>query len=62
MYQEGTRVRMTKGYRGAKGVIVGRSSSPFGFYIVKLENQIRIVVGSSAFELEERTPGGRTPA
>jgi hypothetical protein len=52
MYKEGTKVRMTKGYRGAKGVIIGKSESPYGFYIVELENGIRIVVGSSAFEIE----------
>jgi hypothetical protein len=51
MYEQGTKVRMTKGYRGAEGVITGRSESPFGFYVVELENGIRIVVGSSAFEV-----------
>ncbi|RJR33777.1 MAG: hypothetical protein C4576_27750 [Desulfobacteraceae bacterium] len=51
MHEEGTRVRMTKGYRGAEGIITGRSRSRFGFYVVELENGIRIVVGSSAFDL-----------
>jgi len=51
MYEEGTRVRMTKGYRGAEGVIIGRSESRFGFYVVELENGIKIVVGSSAFDI-----------
>jgi hypothetical protein len=52
MYEEGTKVRMTKGYRGARGVVIDRSVSPLGFYVVELENGIRIVVGSSAFEVE----------
>jgi len=51
MHEEGTKVRMTKGYRGAEGIIIGRSKSRFGFYVVELENGIRIVVGSSAFDL-----------
>lgn len=51
MHEEGTKVRMTKGYRGAEGVIIGRSESSFGFYVVELENGIRIVVGSSAFDV-----------
>ncbi len=35
------------------GVIIGRSESPFGFYIVELENGIRIVAGTSAFRVWE---------
>ena len=59
MYPDGTRVRMTKGYRGSMGVIIGRSKSPFGFYVVELENGIRIVVGDSAFTVpEEAGPKG----
>lgn len=53
MYKEGTRVRMTKGYKGSMGVVIGRSESPFGFYIVELENRIRIVAGTSAFKVME---------
>lgn len=49
MHLVGTRVRMTKGYSGAMGVIIGRSDSAFGFYVVELDNGIRIVVGTSAF-------------
>ncbi len=52
MYKEGTKVRMTKGYRGARGVIIGKSASLYGFYVVELENGLRIVVGSSAFDIE----------
>jgi hypothetical protein len=58
LYAEGTRVRMTKGYRGSMGVIIGRSESPFGFYVVELENGIRIVAGASAFTVLEEAPEG----
>jgi hypothetical protein len=59
LYAEGTRVRMTKGYRGSMGVIIGRSESPFGFYVVELENGIRIVAGTSAFTVLEEALEGR---
>ena len=62
MYLEGTRVRMTKGYRGSMGVITGRSDSHFGFYIVELENGIRIVVGTSAFTVSEGKQKGQETA
>lgn len=44
---------MTKGYKGARGVIIGKAeSSTFAFYVVELENGLRIVIGSSAFTVE----------
>ena len=52
MLKPGTRIRMTMGYRGAKGVITEKIKSRFEFYAVKLENGINIIVGPSAFELE----------
>ena len=49
MFKTGTKIVMTKGYKGVKGVITERTDSPFEFYIIKLENGINIVVGPSAF-------------
>ena len=53
MLKPGTKIIMTKGYKGVKGVIVERTDSRFEFYIVKLDNGIHIVVGPSAFMKEE---------
>ena len=53
MIDNGTRITMTKGYKGSRGVITGKTESPFEFYLVELENGIRIVVGPSAFEPDE---------
>jgi hypothetical protein len=53
MYPEGTTVRMTKGYRGASGVIAEKIESPFGFYIVELQSGIRVVAGATAFVVSE---------
>jgi hypothetical protein len=52
MLTPGTRIKMTKGYRGAKGVITEKIKSRFEFYAVELENGINIIVGPSAFEVE----------
>jgi hypothetical protein len=49
MLKPGTRIMMTKGYKGVKGMIVGKTESRFEFYIVKLDNGINIVIGPSAF-------------
>ena len=51
MLSEGTPVKMTKGYRGAKGTIVLKTDSEFEIYVISLDNGLRIVAGSSAFEL-----------
>ncbi|MGD8227633.1 MAG: hypothetical protein PVH82_05370 [Desulfobacteraceae bacterium] len=53
MLEPGTKIVMTKGYKGAKGVITERTDSPFELYIIKLDNGIHIVVGPSAFSSEE---------
>jgi hypothetical protein len=53
MLESGTKIVMTKGYKGIKGVITQTTDSPFEFYVVKLENGIHIVVGPSAFSSEE---------
>jgi hypothetical protein len=52
MLKPGTKIKMTMGYRGAKGVITEKIKSRFEFYAVKLENGINIIVGPSAFEEE----------
>ena len=48
----GTKVKMTKGYKGLQGTILEKTNSPFDFYVVRLENGIHIVVGPSAFAVE----------
>jgi len=53
MLSPGTKVKMTKGYRGMEGTILEKTKSPFDFYVVRLENDIHIVVGPSAFDVEE---------
>jgi len=53
MNMQGTRVVMTKGYRGSKGVIIEGTDSQFEFYVLKLDNGISIVAGPSAFEAEK---------
>ena len=49
MLKPGTRIRMTKGYKGVEGVIVDKTNSCFEFYIIELNNGINIIVGPSAF-------------
>ena len=44
-----TRIKMTKGYKGVKGVVIEKTDSQFEFYIVRLDNGINIIVGPSAF-------------
>jgi hypothetical protein len=53
MLENGTRVVMTKGYRGVPGVITGTPDSMFEFYVISLENGINIVAGPSAFEVKK---------
>ena len=49
MLEPGTRIEMTKGYRGVKGVIIETTDSVYEFYLVSLDNGINIVAGPSAF-------------
>jgi hypothetical protein len=49
MLETGTRIKMTKGYKGVKGVVIEKTDSQFEFYIVRLDNGISIIVGPSAF-------------
>ncbi|MFH1124072.1 MAG: hypothetical protein V1758_10500 [Pseudomonadota bacterium] len=53
----GTRIRMTKGYRGIEGVITEKTNSKFEFYIIALDNCINLVAGPSAFEIIEPMDG-----
>ncbi|MBW2028925.1 MAG: hypothetical protein JRH06_05535 [Deltaproteobacteria bacterium] len=50
MLELGTRVRMTKGYKGVEGIIIEIVRSRFEFYVVRLDNGIHIVAGPSSFE------------
>jgi hypothetical protein len=49
MLKPGTRVEMTKGYKGIKGVITEIIDSSYEFYLLKLDNGLSIVAGPSAF-------------
>jgi hypothetical protein len=51
MLSEGTRVKMSKGYRGAEGTIVLKTDSKFELYVISLDSGLRIVAGPSAFIL-----------
>jgi len=56
MVEIGTRVRLTKGYRGEKGTVIEKIDSLFEFYVIKLDQEINIVVGPSAFVTDEDLP------
>ena len=49
MIEIGTRVEMTKGYKGVKGVIKEITDSHYEFYVVSLDNRINIIVCPSGF-------------
>ncbi|MCU0596075.1 MAG: hypothetical protein MUC98_11535 [Desulfobacterota bacterium] len=51
MLNKGTRVKMTKGYRGIEGTIVLKTDSEFELYVISLDNGLRIVTGPSSFDL-----------
>ncbi len=53
MLNEGTRIKMTKGYRGAEGTIALKTESEFELYIISLDGGLRIVAGPSSFELSK---------
>ena len=48
---DGTRVRMSKGYRGAEGTIAFKTDSKLELYVICLDNGLRIVAGPSAYVL-----------
>ncbi len=54
MPEKGTRVVMTKGYRGVKGMIEKKTDSRYGLYVIALENGIRLAAGSSSFEPDKQ--------
>lgn len=56
MLDPGTVVVMTKGYRGVRGVITEKAESSFEFYVIRLDNDIHIVAGPSAFEEATSVP------
>jgi hypothetical protein len=56
MLETGTPIEMTKGYRGVKGVILERTRSLFELYVIKLENNIHLVAGPTAFVSPESKP------
>jgi hypothetical protein len=47
---------MTKGYRGIHGTILARTDSKYEFFIIELDNGIRLVAGPSAFLVEGEDP------
>jgi hypothetical protein len=49
MLDKGTRVKMTKGYRGVTGIIEMKTDSPYELYVIALDNGIRLVAGPNAF-------------
>ena len=53
MLQPGTAIEMTKGHKGVKGEILERTQSQVDFFVLKLENRIHLVAGSTAFEVIE---------
>ena len=53
MLETGTRVQLTKGYRGEKGTVTEIIDSQFEFYVIRLDNEINVIVGPSAFSVEE---------
>ena len=55
MLERGTRIEMTKGYKGVKGVIDEITDSDYEFYVVALDNGINIIAGPSAFVPEPET-------
>jgi len=54
MFTPGTLIKMTKGYRGIKGVVAERTESRFELYILKLNNGLNLIAGPTAFIPLER--------
>ena len=49
MLEARTTIEMTKGYKGVRGNILYKTESEFEFYVIVLDNGIRIVAGPTAF-------------
>ena len=54
MVETGTRIEMTKGYKGVKGIVQETTDSAFSLYVVKLDNGIHMVAGPAAFEVVDQ--------
>lgn len=59
MIQPGVRVEMTKGYKKTGGVVKEVTDSPYGFYVISLDNGINIIAGHSSFIIEAEKQGIR---
>jgi hypothetical protein len=53
MVSPATAVTMSKGYKGAKGVISYRTDSKFEIYVITLATGMKVVAGPSAFTVEK---------
>jgi len=62
MLAEGMRVEMTKGYKGTKGTLLGRTGSRYALYLLELDNGIRLVAGPTAFRPMEEVPSKPRPS
>lgn len=52
MLTPGTKVIMTKGYKGTKGVILYRTDSRLEIYVIDLVTGMKVAAGPSAFAVE----------
>ena len=55
MLESGTRIEMTKGYKGVSGRIQEETDSSFPLYVVELDNGIHMVAGPTAFEVVDQS-------
>ena len=51
MIEKGAEIEMTKGYKGIRGTLIDKTESEYEFYIIVLQNGIRLVAGPTAFVL-----------
>jgi len=61
MFTPGTIIKMTKGYRGIEGVVTARTESRFELYILKLDNDLHLIAGPSAFIPSEKKDDTKNP-
>jgi len=50
-----SKVTMSKGYRGATGVVAYPTDSSFDLYVISLDTGMKIVAGPSAFVVEKES-------
>jgi len=60
MFTPGTLVKMTKGYRGIEGIITEKTKSRFELYVLKLNNDLNVIAGPSAFIPLEKEKGNES--